>query len=341
MNVITKLKPKKIAIFRALQLGDMLCAIPAIRALKGTHENAEITLLGLPWSESFTKRFSHYFSGFIHFPGFPGLPEQPFNPGKMIPFLFKMRIERFDLIIQMHGNGSIVNPFMKLLGSKKTAGYFEKGRYCPDQKLYMPYPEKVSEVERHLYLMEHLGMSLRGNDLEFPTFHEEQLEFTRLCKDADLEPKKYICIHPGGRDKKRWWSAEKFANIADKIAAKGYKIVLTGTLEERPMTNAVIDNMNSPAVNLGGKTDLGTLAELVKNARMILSNDTGVSHIAVAVKTPSVVIFLASDPVRWAPMNRRLHHIILPEEADNLEYVYWNTEQVLLNNDEIDYHISA
>jgi ADP-heptose:LPS heptosyltransferase len=341
MNAITKLKPKKIAIFRALQLGDMLCGIPAIRALKRAHEDSEITLLGLPWSENFIKRFPHYFSDFIHFPGYPGLPEQPFNPGKIIPFLFKMRIERFDLIIQMHGNGSIVNPFMKLLGSKKIAGYFEKGSYCPDEKLCMPYPENVSEVERHLHLMEHLGVPSQGADLEFPTYPEEQLEFTKLCKDTDLEPKKYICIHPGGRDKKRWWSPEKFAHIANRMANKGYKIVLTGTLEERAMTNAVIDKMEFPAVNLGGKTDLGTLVELVKNARMILSNDTGVSHIAASVKTPSVVIFLASDPVRWAPMNRRLHHIILPEEADNLDYVFWNTEQVLLNNDEMDYNISA
>jgi ADP-heptose:LPS heptosyltransferase len=341
MDKITKSGIQKIAVFRALQLGDLLCSVPAIRALKHVNKNSEITLLGLPWAETFVQRFSHYFSGFIHFPGFPGLPEQSFNPNKIIPFLIKMRMERFDLILQMHGNGSIVNPFMKLLGSKKTAGFYEKSRYCPDENLYMPYPENGTEVERHLQLMQHLGVKGGSSELEFPIFKEDRQEFTKLCKQVGLKPKEYICIHPGGRDKKRWWSPDKFAFIADKIAEKGYKILLTGTLEERPLTDAVIGHMNFPAINLGGKTDLGTLAALIENAKMILSNDTGVSHIAAAVKTPSVVIFLTSDPARWAPDNRKLHHIILPEESANKEFVLWNTEQVLLYTDKINFNKSA
>jgi ADP-heptose:LPS heptosyltransferase len=341
MDMITNIKPQKIAVFRALQLGDLLCSVPAIRALKKAHQNSEITLLGLPWAEKFVERFSHYFSSFIHFPGYPGLPEQPFNASKIIPFLIKMKMERFDLVIQMHGNGSVVNPFMKLLGSKKIAGFYEKNRYCPDEKSFLPYPENISEVERHLELMKYLGVPDAGTDLEFPIFKEEQREFSKLCKDTGIVPKKYICIHPGARDKKRWWSVEKFSMVANRMAEKGFQIVLTGTLQERALIDAVMEGMNYPAINLGGKTDLGTLAALIENAKMILSNDTGVSHIAAAVKTPSVVIFLTSDPVRWAPVNRKLHHAILPEESGNIELVVWNAEQVLLQSNRLDINKSA
>src|SRR2546423_15284393 len=92
---------KKIAIFRALQIGDMLCAIPAIRALHTNFPYAEITLLGLPWAKWLTERFDHYFDRFIHFPGYPGLPEQVFNAAKFAEFLLMMQREEFDLVLQM------------------------------------------------------------------------------------------------------------------------------------------------------------------------------------------------------------------------------------------------
>ena len=78
---------QKIAIFRALQLGDMLCAIPAIRALRAAYPNAHLTLLGLPWAKSLLVRFPQYFDAFIHFPGYPGLPEQNFD-AQSFPFFF-------------------------------------------------------------------------------------------------------------------------------------------------------------------------------------------------------------------------------------------------------------
>ena len=144
-----------------------------------------------------------------------------------------------------------------------------------------------------------------------------------------MKPKKYCCVHSGARDTKRWWEPEKFARVADLLVEKGYDVVLTGTEIEAETVRKVQEKMLRPAINLVGKTDLGSLAVLIKNSRMLFSNDTGVSHVASALGVPSAIIFLASDPKRWAPLNRELHQVIMPQESVNIEFVITKVEEVL------------
>jgi ADP-heptose:LPS heptosyltransferase len=68
--------------------------------------------------------------------------------------------------------------------------------------------------------------------------------------------------------------------------------------------------MREPARDLAGCTTLGGLAALIARARLLVCNDTGVSHIAAAMRTPSVVIACGSDPKRWAPLDRELHRVL-------------------------------
>jgi ADP-heptose:LPS heptosyltransferase len=236
---------------------------------------------------------------------------------------------QFDLLLQMHGNGSIVNPLVAALGAGAVAGFYEPGRYCPDPARYMPYPEEGSEVRRLLTLADFLGAPSRGEELEFPVTAGEEQAAGEICRRYGLQPKKYVCVHPGARDTRRWWSARHFARAADEIADKGFAVVLTGTQGEGETVRSVAAAMRNPSVDLAGKTDLGTLAVLIREARMILSNDTGVSHIASAVRTPSVVIFLASDPKRWAPLDGRRHRVILPHESEQLDYVLEHVDRAL------------
>lgn len=300
-----------IVIFRALQLGDMLCTVPAFRALRTAYPQAEITLVGLPWAESFVSRFSHYLDGFIPFPGWPGLPEQEAHLEQIPVFLQEVQSRKFDLAIQMQGAGTVSNPLTAAFGARKTAGFYLSGEYGEDHPGFFPYPHGEHEIRIFLHLMRRLGITDAGEALEFPVSEAERLAFERARQAFAIDSSEYVVLHPGARLAERRLPTEVFSRVGDALAGMGMRVVVTGSAAECELTRQVVEKMRHPAVDAGGQTDLGGLALLIENARVLISNDTGVSHIAAATQTPSVILFTASEPNRWQPLDHQLHRGIL------------------------------
>ncbi|RZI40319.1 glycosyltransferase family 9 protein [Herbaspirillum sp. HC18] len=301
--------PRKIAVFRALQLGDMLCVVPALRALRAAAPMSHIVLVGLPWASSFVKRFGKYLDDLMVFPGLPAFPEQVPHLNAIPNFLSEMQRQRFDLALQMHGDGSLTNPLLVLFAAEHIAGYHVPGQYCPSPQTFLPWNPREHEVLRYLRLVESLGVAPQGEHLEFPLAEADYRALQRC--DLNLPaPGSYVCIHPGARLPSRRWLPERFAEVADRLAADGMKIVLTGSPDEAEVVGAVRKLMQAPSLNLCGKTELGVLAALISRARLVVSNDTGISHLAAAVGAPSVIVSCGSDTARWAPLDHQRHQVI-------------------------------
>ncbi len=298
-------KIKKIVVFRALQLGDLLCAIPAIRALRQGFPGAEISLVCLPWAQFLVDRFPSYFDSFISFPGYPGLPEQTFNAKAFTSFITGIQQQEFDLSLQIQGNGTIANSLVGLFDAKLNAGFYKLGQYQPNRDYFIEYPDDLPEVGRHLQLIQHLGLNAVDTQMEFPLIQKDYEDLE--AADLKVEPKEYICIHPGSRGEERRWDAQYFAALGDYFIQQGLKVVVTGTKDEVPIVQNVIEHMKNKPINAAGKTSLGAVGVLIKNAFALISNCTGVSHIASALKTRSIVISLDGEPYRWAPLNTELH----------------------------------
>jgi ADP-heptose:LPS heptosyltransferase len=294
----------KIAVLRALQLGDLLCAVPALRALRHAYPEAETTLIALPWARELAVRFGPYVDKFVEFPGFPGMPERVPDVAALPRFFGRMRSEAFDLALQLHGSGELTNPITALLGAARTAGFYRRGHYRPDGDGYAEWRDDEHEVMRWLRLMEFIGLAPRGTHLEFPLREADWHEW------RSLRLRDYALIHPGSQLPSRRWPPERFAAVGDALAAEGVRVVLTGTAAEQHLTLKVKHAMREPALDLAGRTTLGTLGALIARARLVVCNDTGVSHIAAAMRTPSVVVACGSDPRRWAPLNRELHRVL-------------------------------
>ncbi|MDB5817449.1 MAG: ADP-heptose--lipooligosaccharide heptosyltransferase [Rhizobacter sp.] len=307
---------QRIGVFRALVLGDLLCAVPALSALRHAYPDAEITLIGLKSAQALVQRLSCV-DRFIAFPGYPGLPEVTPDLAALPEFFTRMQAEQFDLLVQLHGSGSVVNGIVAACGPRHSAGFVEtagSGTWSVEPANYAAWPQSGHEIERLLAVTDHLGIERQGLDLEFPVTAADRDELADIWPDAyGVAP--YVCVHAGAQLRSRRWMPERFAAVADRLAANGYTVVLTGTAGEAEVVARVEAAMTAPAVNLAGRTSLWTLGALIECAQLLVSNDTGVSHIASALRTRSVVISSGADVSRWAPLDRELHRVLWRDVA--------------------------
>ncbi|MEH0985897.1 glycosyltransferase family 9 protein, partial [Micromonospora sp. CPCC 205556] len=161
-----------------------------------------------------------------------------------------------------------------------------------------------------------------------PDWHPEEHEVDRWCRllawygipadrtDLTLhrpEPQRMptgvSIVHPGSKIAEKRWPAHRFAATARELAGRGHRVVVTGSADERELAVRVAAAAGLPeAAVLAGETDLGELAALVAHARLVISGDTGIGHLATGYATPSVLLFGPVPPARWGPPPDRPWH---------------------------------
>lgn len=329
-SLLQRLDLSSIVVFRALQLGDMLCAVPALRALRAAVPRAHIALIGLPWAQQFADRFGSYIDEFIPFPGHPLLPEQPVQHAGLARFYTSLCTRKFGLAIQLHGSGDVANDIVGGFGARAIAGYCRGDAVMRDRTVLLPYPETGTEPERLLRLVEALGAEPAGLDLEFPLLRQDEEELDASGIAQDLPNAGYFCIHPGARLRDKCWPPRQFAEVGDRLAAEfGLTPVLTGSDSEADLTAEVAAHMHHPAVDAAAPISIGAMAAIMRKARLLLCNDTGVSHIAAGLKLKSVVVFSKADIARWAPLDRHSHRCIWDPDAQRAAMVLQHARALL------------
>lgn len=266
---------KRIGVLRALALGDMICATPALRALKRRFPDASITLIGLPWAREWAVRQA-CIDDFIAFPGHPGLPERQAYGAAWPGFLHEVRGRAFDLVVQLHGSGGITNGIVAQWHARRVAAFHGPGALCPEPGLGLPWPMAGKETERLLALVEGLGLPLEAGrspdrlGLDFPcraSDHEEaDILLAPLARRQD-GGRSFVCLHPGSQWPSRRWPIERFAEVANALAEQGHALVITGVRGETPLAAALQEVLKPPALDLMGQTSLWSLGAVIQRAR--------------------------------------------------------------------------
>jgi ADP-heptose:LPS heptosyltransferase len=171
----------------------------------------------------------------------------------------------------------------------------------------------LHEVERMLSVTAAAG---------FPPPADTRLRLTAPLPDAGLllagvgngtagnADRGYVVVHPGASVPARAPQPEACAGYVRALARDGWRVVVTGSPAERALTRRVAGDS---ALDLGGRTDLATLASLLADARAVVTGNTGPAHLAAAVGTPVVSLFAPTVPLeRWRPWH--VPHVVLGDQ---------------------------
>lgn len=254
---------------RALGLGDTYAAVPALRALRRGVDGARLVLAGPEsWGSLLVEQ------GIVD----AVLPAVGLGP-------LAWDVDAPDTAVNLHGSGpeshrllAGLRPGRLVAFACPAAGFDEGPQWDRDEH----------EVDRWVRLAAELGGAGSAEDL-------------RLAPPSGSGPHPgAVVVHPGAAFGSRRWPVERWREVVAELVGSGLPLVVTGTADEAALTQAVAE-VGAGVIDLGGRLTPRELAQLIGAARLLLSADTGVAHLATAYRTPSVTLFGPTSPALWGP----------------------------------------
>ncbi|OGX29243.1 MAG: lipopolysaccharide heptosyltransferase II [Omnitrophica WOR_2 bacterium RIFCSPHIGHO2_01_FULL_49_10] len=293
----------RILIVRTDRIGDLLLSTPAIKAVREAYPGAHIAVMVQPYVEEIVDG-NPYIDEVILYDkdnkhkGFFG----------SLGFIFELKGKKFDIAIILHPTDrSNLIPF--LAGIPERVGYDKKLGFLLTKRLKdTKHLGEKHEIDYNFDVLRAVGIVAKDRTLYMPIKAEYERVIDRFMALNDIGSKDVIvAVHPGASCPSKRWPAYRFGRVADELMDKyNVRIVIIGGPSDVKTVKEVGTGMLRSPMILSEEHSLGEVAALLKKCRLLISNDSGPVHIAVAVGTPVVSIFGRLDPglspQRWGPV---------------------------------------
>lgn len=227
---------------------------------------------------------------------------------KEIRYLLKdLRHENYDLVIDLQGllRSGIITMATRAHVRAGFAGAREGSRLFYNKKIKVR--KDIHAVDRNMKIAEALGCDTKDIIFPFPLIKNDLKEI----KEIKNTLKDYVVIVPGARWDTKIWPAENFGRIASMLSLKSFVV---GGKADMLIAEKVVDVSQGSAISIAGSTGLRELIEIMKGARLVISNDSGPMHIAAGFRVPVVAIFGPTSPLRTGPYGKG--HIIIKSDTE-------------------------
>lgn len=282
--------PKRILLIKPSALGDVVHAMPVAHLLKRRFPRAHLAWLIAPAWSQIAERHPDVDS-IIHFDrkitsDFKALDKSSHSLFSLIDTL---RGSDFDLVVDLQG--LLRSAFLGAMTGAATRIGFAYAR----ELAWLGYTHRVQSrgkerhaVERYLDAVEELGCDRSPIRFDFGIDPDDRRYIDELI-GPDTAP---IVLLPGTNWKTKRWPVEHFDELARRFPSN---VFVAGANDVVEIARKI------RATSLVGKTTLMQLAELLRRAKLVITNDSGPMHIAAAVGAPLVSLFGPTNPVRTGP----------------------------------------
>jgi len=224
-----------------------------------------------------------------------------------------LRRQNYDVAINLHG-GTTATFFVRASGARHRVGYshyqysFLYNHLLSSAKDFW-HQETVHSAEQQLALLGAAGVPVADRPKSLLTV-TDQGRTARVSEWHERGP--YAVLHPGTAFFTKQWPAENFARTAEFLAAKGVATVAVGSNDEANVLDELRTAAAVPVTTFDDLT-LPEITALASKASVFVGNDSGIAHIAAAVRTPTVVMFGSSNRDHWRPWTDAPNEVVYEE----------------------------
>jgi len=297
---------EKILLIKPSSLGDVVMALPALSALRRSFPQARISWLIRPEFAPLLEGHPHLdeiilFDRKLHAKAW----YSPTAGRDLLCLISRLRQSRFDVVLDLQGLFR-TGLLSWLSGCRQRFG--PRWREMAHLFYTTSIPPRLAwihVVDYYLKLVAALGASDLRAEFVLPEKPEARAVALDLLSSHKVDRDRYAIVIPGSAQASKCWPPERFAALVDRLAsAHGLTVAATGGRSESAMIERIRSLAKHPPINLAGQTSLPMLVEVLRRAKLVVSNDTGPGHIASALGRPLVMMFSWSNPLRVGPYGR-------------------------------------
>lgn len=309
-------RARRILCVRLDALGDVLMTTPALRALKQSAPEREITLLTSPAGAAAANHVPEMDRLLVWEAPWIKHPQAP-TPAATDAFVARLRAERYDAAVIFTVYSQSALPAAMLCWLADIPLRLAHTRENPYHLLSDWEPEREPgsllrhEVRRQLDLVASIGARTNDERLSFRLREPDDQEALRVLREAGVHTTgDWIVVHPGASAASRRYPPEHYAAALRLLAqADPRPMLITGGAHEHDLVHALAAQVPG-AVPLAGALRLGELGCVISRAALLIANNTGPAHIAAALGTPVVDLYALTNPQHtpWQVSHRVLSH---------------------------------